>query len=138
MRLTVGTVREKSSIANPWSNPASLTSSQRIQSVSPFAQLVLIVPPLPLTLPAALPSTVTLLLFTGDVQSKLLPGAVQETAIKLLPKPYCSTMFCGVVFAARHCSPLKDMLRAVIVVPVLLVAAKAIQPAIAPPAGLPK
>src|SRR5262245_4735159 len=112
-------VKEKLSMARPWSLPASLFSTQRSHRVSPTAHGVPLrssVPPTPGTRPAPFPSTaapVPVLVKTGDDQLNRLPAAVQVgTAVKSLPKPYSRVM----VWAAgvkpllppsRHCSPLK-------------------------------
>ena len=80
----------RSSIARPWSLPASLFSIQRNQSVVFAAQglaLRLRVPPRFPALPAVLPSTAAAVaVATGEDQLKLPPGAVQvATCSKLAP-----------------------------------------------------
>src|SRR6218665_2197818 len=98
------------------------------------------VPPTLLTRPAVLPfTTAAVAPTTGDAQLKLPPGAVQATVLKSAPKPYSSTMVLALVLPPlRHCSPSKLRVKGVRALALELVKATAIQPAIAPLAGLPK
>ena len=136
--------RRRSSMARPWSLPGSLISAQRSQRVASAAQGLAErsrLPPTPATRPALLPSTAPAgLPVTGEVQLKLAPGVDQRlTCSKLAPKPHCSSIvWAAVLPPLRHCSPLKARSRLAIAAPVVLLRARANQPATDPLAGEPK
>src|SRR5678816_400257 len=127
---------------SPWSLPTSLRSVQRIQRVSPVSQVnPLMLPPRSATSPSTLPLIgAALAPVVGELQSKFPPGVVHvATSTKDAPRPYSRTIAWADVFPPlRHCSPSKPRVNWLRVPPELLVAANAIQPAIAPLAGLPK